>query len=246
MNLSGQRTTKTRQITLAAVFAIVYFILRSVPTFSMIGVSGQFTAGDFLLTTIALVGGLWSGTVAVLVGTIIAYPVMPPIFFGLDFLPGVVNVFVAALLISGRHRIAQAFYVLFLVGFLVSPYSIFYGYDHIPYAWLHLVALMVLLSPAASRIPAWLNKGGYFGAVAIATLAFVGTMMQHLVGGILFEIVLGFVGGVSPAKFAHIWQGLFFLYPEERLIILAISTILAVAIFNAYQRLLPHATRGKR
>ncbi len=153
MNLSEQRTTKTRQITLAAVFAIVYFILRSVPTFSMIELSGQFTAGDFLLTTIALVAGVWSGTIAVLVGTIIAYPVRPPIFFGLDFLPGVVNVFVAALLISGRRRIAQAVYVLILAAFLVSPYSVFYGYDHVPYVWLHLIALIVLLSPAASRIP---------------------------------------------------------------------------------------------
>lgn len=241
MKASKQRTTRTRQITLAAVFAIVYFILRSVPTFSMIGVSGQFTAGDFLLTTIALTAGLWSGTVAVLVGTIIAYAVRPTIFLGLDFLPGVANVCIAALLISGRRRLAQTSYILLLVAFLVSPYSLLYGYDHIPYVWLHLVALAVLLSPVTSRIPNWLNKGGYFGVAAIATLAFVGTMAQHLVGGILFEFVLGFVGGVPPTKFANIWQILFFLYPEERLIILTISTILAVAIFNAYQRLAPHS-----
>lgn len=229
-------------------FAIVYFTLRSVPTFSMIGVSGQFTMGDFLLTSIALTAGLWSGTIAVLVGTIIAYPVRPPIFLGLDFLPGVANVCTAALLISGRRRLAQTGYIVLLVTFLLSPYSLLYGYDHIPYVWLHLVALAVLLSPATSRIPRWLNKGGYFAAVAIAILAFVGTMTQYLVGGLAFELVVGFVGGISPTKFANIWRVIFFLYPEERLIILAISTILAVAIFNAYERWAPESRveTGKR
>jgi len=226
---------------LAAVFAIVYFILRAVPTFSMVGISGQFTAGDFLLTTIALIAGLWSGTISVLIGTIIAYAIRPPTFLGLDFLPGVVNVFIAGLLLAGKRTIAQVSYIVILVAFLVSPYSLLYGYDHVPYVWLHVIALAVLLSPAASRIPAWSKKGGYLGFAAIGILAFVGTMAQHLVGGLLFELVVGSIGGVTPTKFAEIWRVIFFLYPEERLIIVAISTILAVAIFNAYERWAPRS-----
>ncbi len=202
----------------------------------MIGVSGQFTAGDFLLTSIALIAGLWSGTISVLVGTIIAYPIRPPVFLGLDFLPGVANVFIAGLLLAGRHRIAQASYIIILVAFLASPYSLLYGYDHIPYVWLHIIALLVLLSPAASRIPAWSRKGGFVGIVAIGILAFVGTMAQHLVGGLLFEFVVGFVGGLTPTKFADIWRLIFFLYPEERIIIVALSTILALGIFRSFRK----------
>ena len=244
MKVSKSRTTRTRQITLAAVFAIVYFILRVVPTFSMIGISAQFTAGDFLLTSIALIAGLWSGTVSVFIGTIIAYPVRPPTFLGLDFLPGLVNVFIAGLLLAGKRGIAQVSYIVILVAFLVSPFSLLYGYDHIPYVWLHVIALAVLLSPAASRIPSWSKRGGYLGIVAIGILAFVGTMAQHLVGGLLFELVVGFVGGLTPTKFADIWRVIFFLYPEERLIIVAISTILAVAVFNAYERWAPQSQVG--
>jgi len=241
MEASKPRTTRTRQITLAAVFAIVYFILRVVPTFSMIGISAQFTTGDFLLTSIALIAGLWSGTISVLIGTIIAYSIRPPTFLGLDFLPGVANVFIAGLLLAGKHRIAQASYVVILVAFLLSPYSLLYGYDHIPYVWLHVVALAVLLSPVATRIPSWTKRGGYRGIAAIGILAFVGTMAQHLVGGLLFELVVGFVGGLVPAKFANIWRVIFFLYPEERLIIVVMSTILAVAIFNTYERWASHS-----
>jgi hypothetical protein len=230
-------------VTLAAVFAAIYLILRIVPTFSMIGTSGQFTAGDFMLTTIAAVAGLWSGTVSVLVGTIVAYAVRPPIFLGLDFLPGLVNVSTSALLLSGRRRVAEAIYFVVLALFLVSPYSVLYGYDHIPYVWLHLVAFAVLLSPVAARIPSWIRRGGYLGVAGFAALAFIGTMAQHLTGGLVFELALGFVGGMSRTTFAGIWEIIFFAYPPERLVIVAISTFLAVAIFRSFQRWAPPSWR---
>ena len=239
MEETARHSSKSRQVTLAAVFSAVYLILRIVPTFSMIGISGQFTAGDFILTTIAAIAGLWSGAVAVLVGTLLAYAVRPPIFFGLDFLPGLVNVSIAALLLSGRRRVAQVIYLIVLALFLVSPYSLFYGYDHIPYVWLHLIAFAVLLSPIAARIPSWLKRGGYRGLAGFVALAFVGTMAQHLMGALLFELSLGIVGGMTPAAFAAIWRIIFFAYPIERLVILTISTILAVAIFRSFQKWAP-------
>jgi len=210
----------------------------------MIGVSAQFTTGDFLLTTIATIAGLWSGIVAVLVGTVVAYAVRPPVFFGLDFLPAIVNVSIAASILAGKQRVAQGIYIIVLVLFLVSPYSLLYGYDHVPYVWLHILALAILLSPLTSRIPSWVERGGYNGVVAFGALAFVGTMAQHLAGGLLFELTLGFVGGMSPANFASIWRLIFFLYPEERLIIVMISTILAVAIYRSFQKWAPPSWRG--
>jgi hypothetical protein len=228
---------------LAAVFSAIYVILRIVPTFSMIGMSGQFAAGDFLLTSMAAVAGLWSGVAAVFVGTVLAYAVRPPLFFGLDFLPGLVNISIAALLLSGRRRVAQAIYLVVLVLFLLSPYSLLYGYDHIPYVWLHLIAFAVLLSPIAGRISSWIKRGGSLGVAGFAALAFVGTMAQHLMGGLLFELSLGVVGGMSLAGFAGIWTVIFFVYPIERLVIVTISTILAVAIFRSFQRWAPPSWR---
>lgn len=228
---------------MAAVFSAIYVILRIVPSFSMIGISGQFTWGDFILTSIAAVAGLWSGAVAVVVGTVLAYAVRPPVFFGLDFLPGLVNVSIAALLLSGRRRAALATFLVVLVVFLLSPYSLLYGYDHVPYVWLHLVAFALLLSPLAARIPLWIKQGGYVGVLGFALLAFIGTMAQHLMGGLLFELSLGVVGGMNPASFASIWKIIFFVYPVERAVILTISTILAVAIFRSFQRWAPPSWR---
>jgi hypothetical protein len=230
-------------VTLAAVLSAIYVILRIVPTFSMIGTSGLFTAGDFILTSVATIAGLWSGILAVLVGSVIAYAVRPPVFLGLDFLPAVLNVSITALLLSRRCRAAQIIYVIVLAAFVVSPYSLLYGYDHVPYVWLHLVALVILLSPVAGRIRSWIKLDGFLGVVAFGVLAFVGTMAQHLAGGLLYELTLGFLEGNSPEWFAGNWRIIFAIYPEERLILTAISATLAIGVFRSFQRWAPPSWR---
>ncbi len=233
---SKPSTWRTRQITLAAALGAVYFVLRSIPTFQMIGISGRFTAGDFLLTTIALVAGLWSGALSVIIGTVLAYALRPPLFFGLDFLPALVNVAIAALLLSNRHRIAQAIYLVVFIGYLASPYSLLFGYVYIPYTWLHIVALVLLLSPIVARIPRWLACGGPRQLAAMALLAFVGTMGQHLTGGLLYEFAVGFIGGIGPSNFRAFWRLIFWFYPLERLVIVALSTVMAVGIYRSIRR----------
>ncbi|MGA8905808.1 MAG: hypothetical protein WB661_12465 [Candidatus Bathyarchaeia archaeon] len=230
---------RTRQITLAASFAAVYFVLRSVPTFQMVGISSRFTAGDFLLTSIALLCGLWSGTLSVFIGTVLAYGVRPPVFFGLDFLPALVNVTVAALLLSGRYRIAQGIYGTVFLAFILSPYSLLFGFGYVPYTWLHIVALILLLSPIAPKTPRWVNSSGLQQIVAIGFLAFVGTMGQHLAGGLLYELAAGFVGGVSPSNFMEFWRIIFWLYPIERLLIVAFSMFIALAMKRSLRKWVP-------
>jgi hypothetical protein len=235
---------KTSQITLTAVFAAVYFVLRSVPTFQMVGISGRFTAGDFLITAIALIADLWSGALAVIIGTVIAYAINPPIFFGLDFLPALVNVTIVSLILSKHRRIAVAIYIMVLVAFLLSPYSLLFAYGYVPYGWLHLVALIVLLSPTISRTPNWLTRSGLRQLTAIAVLAFVGTMAQHLTGGLLYEFAVGFVGGVSSSTFERIWRVIFWVYPIERTVLVVLSTLVAVGLFRAIRRLAPQPAQS--
>jgi len=216
--------------------AAVYFVLRAIPTFQMVGTSSHFTTGDFLLTSIALVAGLWSGSIAVVAGTVAAYVVSPPVFFGLDFLPALTNVAIAGLLLASRRKTAVCIYVIVLLAFLASPYSLLFGYGDVPYVWLHLVALAVLVSPISARIPLWVQQRNYRGGVAIASLAFIGTMAQHLVGGLLYEFSLGFALGVNPQNFMDAWRVIFWLYPEERMILVIISTIIAVGVYRSFQR----------
>jgi len=233
--------SKSRQITLAAVFAVVYFILRSVPTFQMIGIAGSFTAGDFVLTTLALIGGLWSGALAVVAGTILAYASRAPLFYGLDFLPALLNVAIVTLIVSKRHHIAQAAYLIVLLAFVVSPYSLTFAFGYIPYTWLHLVALVLLFSPLTTKVPRWLHASDFHQFLAVLLLAFVGTMAQHLMGGLLFELTLGMIGGIDPLTFRNtIWYGIFFVYPEERLLITALSTIIAAAVLASTRKWFVH------
>lgn len=229
----------TRQITLAASLAAVYLVLRAVPTFQMVGISGRFSAADFLLTTVAMLCGLWGGALAVVIGTTLAYGLRPPIFFGLDFLPALTDITIAALLLRGHHRTAQGVYVAIFFAFVLSPYSLLFGYGYVPYTWLHIVALIVLLSPISARIPAWVGSAGYRQIAAMATLAFVGTMGQHLVGGLLYELAVGVVGGLSPLKLAISWRIIFFAYPIERLLTVGFSTVIALAVKRSLKNWIP-------
>jgi len=227
---------RTRQITIAAVFSVVYFLLRSVPTFQMVGVPGRFTAGDLLLTAIAIVAGLKAGVLSVLIGTLLGYAVRPPVFFGLDFLPAILNVLLATLILTTRRKLARVVYASILSAFVMSPYSLLFGYGFVPYVWMHLFAFALLLSPITANIPAWLTHQGFRQVAGITLLALIGTMGQHLTGGLLYEGVVGFVGGIEPSKFHELWSVIFWLYPAERIIITAISTTIAVAIHRSLIR----------
>lgn len=227
---------------MAAVLAAVYFVLRSLPNpvpflFQMIGISGRFTAGDFLLTTIVLVAGLWGGVLSVLIGTILAYPVSGTPFLGLDFLPGVANVLLVGLVLQNRRRIAQGIYAAILLAFLLSPYSLLFGYGYVPYAWLHILGLAVLFSPIIASVPTWLTRNDTRQLAAVAALAFVGTMAQHLTGGLLYEFTVGLVQGNTTEFLRKSWQIIFWLYPAERLIIVFVSTLISAGLLRSIKRL---------
>ena len=170
------------------------------------------------------------------IGTILAYGLRPPIFFGLDFLPGVADVAIAALLLKSHYRVAQGIYIGIFFAFVLSPYSLLFGYGYVPYTWLHIVALIVLLSPIAAKIPAWMNSDGHRRIAAIGALAFVGTMGQHLVGGLLYELTVGVVGGVGPSKLALFWRIIFLAYPIERLLTVGFSTVIALAVKRSLKK----------
>ena len=168
-----------------------------------------------------------------IIGCVLAYAVRPPVFFGLDFLPGLVNVVIVGLVLAGRRQAARMLYAAILLVFLLSPYSLLLGYAAIPYTWLHIIALIILLSPLTSRLTTWLSKPAPYQLISIALLAFVGTMGQHLTGGLLYEFAAGYVGGVAPSAFQQFWRIIFWLYPAERAVIIASSTFIAAALYRA-------------
>ncbi len=77
-----------------------------------------------------------------------------------------------------------------------------------------------------------------------AILAFIGTMMQHLTGNLLYETVFGSIGSLTMADFVSTWNIVFYTYPVERLVFIIGAVIVGVPVTRALQRFF-HNTYNK-
>jgi len=224
----------TKRITLTASLAALYIIPRTIPLDRLIGISGSITFSGIITPVLGVFLAPSYGILAVFLGTMIAAFIPGSAgtlkFGGLDFLGGALNVALISLLIRGRKTEATLMYVATLGLFVIDPNTqIFVGTNlpdlpppfqwlrppspPVPYLWLHLVALAVLLSPLTRN----LRDSFMFGArkdlaKAVLVVAFIGTMIEHVTGGILFASVAG-------AGALRFWPAIFLVYPFERAII---------------------------
>ncbi len=233
----GFRSIRTRQIAILSVFTALYTVFRYIRTFPMYGLPGySFRASDFLVPIYGVLLGPWLSIPCIVVGTVINYAIFPPTFFGLDFLPGLVAAIVASLLARGRHWAAVVLYTGLLASFLALPLSTFWitlpGGIAVPYAWLHMVALIFLVSPLAPRGRQWLEQSSSSALlIGMIVIVFSATMAQHLTGGILQELIRFPISGINTPKAASIyWSGIFVLYPIERIVITAVVSSLSAPL----------------
>ena len=243
--MSKSKRQNTRQIAVVATFAVVYFLFRMIPTFSMVGVSGgTFSLADVIAPLYGMILGPYVGAISVTLGTVLAIAFgRPMIFLGLDFLPGAVDALIVGLLMRRKRLIAAALYLVLFIAFLANPYTAIFVPVSVPflnlnsfffYAWLHLVAFIVLISPLSKKAADWVNGSTLINlAPGVLILVFIGTMIQHLVGGILYETVLGLFVGKAPDVFRLLWNAIFWFYPFERGFIIALSTVIGVPLVKA-------------
>src|SRR5947208_15926382 len=121
---------------------------------------------------------------------------------------------------------------LVMIGlFYINPYtSIFVGSallsPPISYLWMHLAAVIVLVSPRSKNLALRIGSHRYANLVRpVAVLAFTGTMLEHLTGGILFATVVG----KGALKF---WSVIFVVYPIERTILVIGATLIGAALLS--------------
>lgn len=238
----------TRMITLTAALTAVYVIPRTILLDRLIGVNGAITFSGIVTPVLGFFLSPSYGILAVFIGTMIAAFIPGSAgtlkFSGLDFLGGALNVALISLLIRGRRTEAILMYVATLGLFVINQNTeIFVGSNFpklpvpfqwltvpsppVPYLWLHLVALGVLVSPLTR------NLGGAFSSGARRTLAkavlvaaFVGTMLEHVTGGILFASVVG------PGAL-KLWPFIFLVYPFERAVIVIGAVMICVPLLVA-------------
>ena len=229
--LGTYRNSNLRKLTLTASMAAVYVLFRAIPISRLIGISGNITAAGMIAPVIGILLEPSYGIAAVFTGTLIAslFPWNPLFFNGLDFLPGALNVTLVSLVVRGRRVEATILFLITIGLFIINPYtSLFVGSSllspPIPYLWMHLAALIVLISPLAKNLGQKLSSHRYSKLVQpVAVLAFTGTMIEHLTGGLLFTTV-------ARAGALKFWPAIFLAYPIERTILVIGATLIGSSL----------------
>lgn len=228
----GEARFSTKSLALGVLFGAFYGLLRLVSLFPVIGLPGRFfSAADVAAPILGIILDPVVAGVAVTVGTYLAIGVTgTTLFYGLDFVPALLNVLAVGLMIRGRRGAAVALYASLLAlfvfhpgaqGFEVVEVSVLEGGLLVPYAWLHVLCLLLLLSPLERRAVSWtLDLSSARATLGIALLCLAGTTLQHLTGSLLFLSILG----LPTPTLTTFFQATFVVYPIERLTIVMLAT----------------------
>ena len=234
---------KTKIIALISIFTALYSVLRILPTMPMIGSSGNwFSVSDVIAPLYGIILGPLAGGLSTIFGTFVAIAMgRPVLFMFLDFLPATVAAVSVGLLIKNKWIYAVGLNVVLLSAFLIHPNtSIFVDYSTVslPFAWLHIVALIVLVSPLGRKVAQWVKTNETTKiAIGIAIMFFIGTMMQHLMGNLLYETIMAQPLGFIPVEsYPANWLVVFPLYPIERTILVFFGTIIGTPLIRILKK----------
>jgi hypothetical protein len=234
-----------------SIFTALYTVLRIIPTMPMIGSSGNwFSVSDVIAPIYGIILGPYIGGLSVIIGTFLAMAMgRPVIFMFLDFLPATVAAVSAGLLIKRKWMYTIGLNVALIVVFLIHPNtSVFVDYSigstilTFPFAWLHIVAFAVLVSPLGRKVAQWVKTNDIRRiTVGVAILFFIGTMMQHLMGNLLYETIMAQpLGHIPVESYPANWLLVFPLYPVERLVLTIFGTLIGTALVKVFQIAFPH------
>jgi len=230
---------KTRLLALTSSFAVIYATLKIIPTFPVVGVPGaSFSSSDILVPLYGIILGPIFGSASIILGTFLAVVLGKPlIFLGLDFLPATFGAVSVGLLVRGKRTAVVVIFAAVLAVFLIHPLSLVLvslPFGAVPFNWMHIAVLALLLTPLAGKAPEWVSsKSVSQVARGLGILAIAGTMIQHVVGGVVFETVLGYIiGRYTQQQFVGIWTTIFFVYPFERIILVAASILLGTPLLR--------------
>jgi hypothetical protein len=205
----------------------------------MMGVLGTFSASDTLAPIYGILLGPYIDAGSIVIGTFLAIAFGKSVtFLGLDFLPATVAAISLGFLIQRRFRQVIALFILLLGLFLANPLTLIFvtlpNGVPVPFNWLHLVTLAVLVSPLSRRAVDWVTAPSPKRLLlGFAVLCFIGTMMQHVTGGFLFESVLGLaLDTIKVNAWPGLWMTIFYAYPFERLVFTVVSALIGPALIT--------------
>ena len=239
-------SNRTKIIASIAVFSALYGVIRLVPLGPMIGLSAYFSVSDSLAPLYGILLGPFTGGLSIIIGTVLGWLMGKPVsFLGLDFLAALVNTVAIGFLVKRKWKPVVILNVVLLAINILSPYSLLLvgipigtGVFYFPFFWMHIAALIVLISPLRSKAISWIEtlKSTYI-PWGIAILAFIGTMMQHLTGNLVWELVVGQpIGGLTAEGFQGLWTGIFYAYPVERSALIIITVLVGTPLVRILKK----------
>jgi hypothetical protein len=241
----AQRSQRTKKIALLIVFTALYVVLRNIPYSVLIGGAGGFLyLSDFLVAIYGIILGPYFGGLSIIIGNFAAIGFGHHVsFFGLDFLPDLVAVVSIGFLFRRKWLPVVVLNAALLTIFIVNPLSTFSIYS-VPFTWLHIAAFVLLLSPLSRMAGKWIENVNTKKIVfSMIIYSFIGAMIQHLVGSILYEVelnqffvALGQPPIIASAAYSGIWTAVFFTYPLERLFLVISAVIIGTPIILTITR----------
>ena len=214
--------------------------MRIVPSFPVIGAPGaSFAMADILVPIYAIIFGPYIASATIFLGTFLGIVFGKPIIFlGWDFLPATMGALFIGMIVHGKKVFAFGLFIVGIIIFNLLPYTetliSINEQISLPYNWFHIIAALALISPLINLSMKWIDENSKKTVIGLFIIAIIGTLFQHIVGGIVFVTTLGiYLQSINPDAFPGIWKTIFFVYPIERLAIALISAIVATPILRS-------------
>lgn len=206
-----------------SIFAALYVVLGTMPLFYIFGSYGQFiTAALLIAPIIGIVLGPVGGTLAITIGGIAGMALtgnMPMSIF--SFLPGTFNALCVGFAFRGKWYASAVIFAVVILAFASLPSIGVAKY----FVWFHAFALLILLSPASTLAVEYAKSADPQKIVmGVGILAFVGVLIDHIVGSLIFQIL-------TPLP-QSVWEAVAFIYPIERVLVTIVATIIGVGIIR--------------
>lgn len=227
----------SRDLALTGVFASLYIVLSTVPLFPVIGVVGRtFTVALIIAPLMGLIIGPYRGALAASIGGFIGWSLAPQygLLFQASFVPGAATALCSGHLYKNKWKtfviIYSALFLAFAFYPVVGPIWLYPSY-----LWFQLVGLIALIFEAILTNIKVIGKRSLALELGftVGIISFIATLFGHIVGGLIFEAVYfpAFISSVNTWR--SIWQGVIFVYPIERSIVVLASILIGVPLIKA-------------
>ena len=229
---------RTYAVAAASIFAVVYAILGLFPVSAYIGVSSFLTFREVVSPLAGMLFGPVVGGFSMILGNFVDFALGKPVVFDfLDFIPDLVAAVVAGLAFSGRRKAAVLLPAALIVWFSLDPLStvaVQVGGVAVPFAWMHIISVVVLAIALALEGKGMLQR---IGPWFIAAVTFASTMAGHIAGSIMYEDVIFRLDQVVPSQgIQGFWTAVFYVYPFERVLFTVLGALVSYSVLRAVLR----------